>query len=66
MFLIYFPFCFDDIEHQMTLQEFQNLNALFQIGIDQMNFLNIYLDNLILFLMVDFSVKNAILLISVK
>lgn len=68
MFLIYFPFCFDEIEHQMTLQELQNLNAFFWVRIDQVSFLNIYYkkSNLILFLMVDLSGKSTILLISIK
>lgn len=33
-----FSFCFDEIEHQLTLEELQNLNALFQVGIDKVNF----------------------------
>jgi hypothetical protein len=33
-----FTFSFDEIEHQVTLEELQNLNALFQVGTDQVNF----------------------------
>lgn len=49
MFLNLFSFCFDEIEHQLTLEELQNLSALFQVGIDQVSCLNIHLGNLILF-----------------
>lgn len=64
MFLNLFSFCFDKIEHQVTLEELQNLSALFQVGIDQVSCLNIHLGNLILPLMV--SVKSVILLIPIK
>lgn len=65
MFCIYFLFCFDEIEHQVTHQ-LQNVNAFFQVGSNQVSFLNIHLGKWILFLMVDFSVKSAILLIPIK
>lgn len=33
-----FFFYFDEIEHQMTLEDLQNIKALFQVGLNQVNF----------------------------
>lgn len=59
MFFLYFPFCFDEIEHQVTLEELQNINILFQVGIHQVSFLSIHPGNLILVSMVDCSVEKC-------
>lgn len=33
-----FSFCFDEFEHQVTLEALQHLNALFQVGTEQVSF----------------------------
>lgn len=38
-----FSFCLDEIEHQGTLEELQNLNVLFQAGAGPVSFLKIHL-----------------------